>query len=313
MNINRASQYVVRVPATTANLGPGFDSLGLALDLWNEALFMVAGEGVDIQIEGEGKHILANDSGNLIYRAALRVFALTGNIPAPGLRIVCKNNIPLGSGLGSSAAAVLAGLLGGNALCQFPLGNDDLLMLASEMEGHPDNVAPGLLGSLVISTSLVPEPTEDRPHIVARQVGVMPLKIAVVVPKIDLPTKAARAALPLQVAIRDAVFNLGRTALVVEALRSGDLNLLGMVMDDRLHQPYRLKLIPGAEAALQAACEAGAAAAALSGAGPGIVAFTLEKAETIADAMVAAFAQVGVEARQWVLHVAEKGAVVLPI
>ena len=309
---NLKQKFIVRVPATTANLGPGFDSLGLALDLWNEASFSISTtEEAVLQLSGEGEDTLAADSSNLIYRAALRIFALTGNLPAPPLKITCRNLIPLGSGLGSSAAAVLTGILGGNALCHFPLSEEEILMLATEMEGHPDNVAPGLLGSLVISTSLVPEPTEDRPKIIARRVHIPPLEVAVVVPKIDLPTKTSRAALPLQVAIRDAVFNLGRTALVVEALRNGDLDLLGKVMEDRLHQPYRLKLIPGAEEALRAARLAGAAATALSGAGPGIVAFSMNGSEKIAAAMVEAFASVGVEARQWVLGISEKGAAVL--
>ena len=197
---------------------------------------------------------------------------------------------------------------GGNGLVDEPLTSAQILELATEIEGHPDNVAPGLLGGLVISTTLIPAPTDVRPPIVARRVDVPGLSVAVVVPDIDLPTRESRAALPVQVAIRDAVFNIGRVALVVEALRSGDLGLLGQVMDDRLHQPYRLKLIPGAEAALHAAKKAGAPAAALSGAGPGIVAFCTDDASGIADVMVHTFQKAGVSARAWALHVTSKGA-----
>ncbi len=299
---------IVRVPATTANLGPGFDSLGLALDLWNEALFERSESGVELSIQGEGETSLATDAGNLIIQAALRVFAASGNLPVPGLRVTCTNRIPLGSGLGSSAAATLTGLLGGNALLDNPLGSSQILEMATEMEGHPDNVAPGLLGSLVISTTLIPTPTESRPPIIARCIEVPQLAAAVVVPDVDLSTRTSRAALPVQVAIRDAVFNIGRVALVVEALRSGDLNLLGQVMDDRLHQPYRLKLIPGAEAVLLAAKKAGAAATALSGAGPGIIGFAQQGADEIAAEMIEAFRKAGVNARGWALQVACQGA-----
>lgn len=298
----------IRVPATTANLGPGFDSLGMALDLWNETTFERCASGVHIDIQGEGVEGLSRNAGNLIARSALRVFATSGHLPAPGLIIRCKNGIPLGSGLGSSAAAVLSGLLGGNGLLDQPLPSAQILELATEIEGHPDNVAPGLLGGLVISTTLIPSPTDVRPPIVARRVEVPCLSVAVVVPAIDLSTRESRAALPVQVAIRDAVFNIGRVALVVEALRSGDLDLLGQVMDDRLHQPYRLKLIPGAESALQAAKKAGARAAALSGAGPGIVAFCQDDAAAIADVMVETFKEAGVSARAWALHVTSQGA-----
>jgi len=164
------------------------------------------------------------------------------------------------------------------------------------------------MGSLVISTTLIPAPTQNRPSIVARRISVGDITAAVVVPDIDLPTRTSRAALPLQVAVRDAVFNIGRVALVVEALRSGDLDLLGQVMDDRLHQPYRLKLIPGADAVLQAAKDAGASAAALSGAGPGIVAFTRQATQSIVVAMEDAFRRAGVNARGWALRVCEDGA-----
>lgn len=298
----------IRVPATTANLGPGFDSLGLALDLWNETKFTRRVSDTRITIEGEGAGVLPLNTGNLIVQSAFKLFAASGHLPAPALEIHCKNSIPLGSGLGSSAAAVLCGLLGANAFLDNPLDQAQILELATEIEGHPDNVAPGLLGGLVISTTLIPSPMDVRPPIVARRVEVPALSAAVVVPSVDLPTRDSRAALPVQVAIRDAVFNIGRVALVVEALRSGDLGLLGLVMDDRLHQPYRLKLIPGAEAVLRAAKKAGAAAAALSGAGPGIVAFGSDDASTIAAAMIEAFKKAGVSARGWALRVATGGA-----
>ena len=294
----------VKVPATTANLGPGFDALGLALDLWNEAEFTPGEKDWTVEVTGEGAGILPTDSTNLIARAARLLFERAGK-PAPaGLRIRCTNRIPLGSGLGSSAAAAVAGLVGANALLDEPLDVIEILRLAAELEGHPDNAAPAILGGLVVAA------TQGK-DVIARKIEIPVLSVIVVVPEFNLPTHAAREALPRQVALADAVFNLGRTALVVEALRSGDLALLGQAMQDRLHQPYRLKLIPGAEAALAAARQAGAAAAALSGAGPGVVAFGRGALEPISQAMRAAFGAAGLSARAWSLSVSSQGAQVI--
>jgi homoserine kinase len=308
----------VRVPATSANLGPGFDCLGLALDLWNEATFREAGEGIRLQIQGEGSGHLPRDGRNLIARAALRVYTAAGK-PAPsGLEITCQNLVPLSSGLGSSAAASLTGLLGANALLGRPLSASQILELALAFEGHPDNVAPALYGSLVIAVcqdgcaGIERQPGFPKGENLLVQVIPIPaLEVVVVVPAFRLSTRAARAALPLRVRIEDAVFNLGRTALVVEALRSGDLDLLGQTMEDRLHQPYRLKLIPGAEAALTAARQAGAAAAALSGAGPSVIAFPFSgRAAAVSQAMQAAFRAAGLDSRSFLLSACSQGAVI---
>ncbi len=292
---------LVRVPATTANLGPGFDALGLALDLWNEAEFTLEGAaGWTVEISGEGSGVLPADATNLVIQAAQRLFDRAGRAAPAGLRLRCTNRIPLGSGLGSSAAAVVAGLVGANALLGEPLDTPGLLRLAAEIEGHPDNASAALLGGLVVVSA-------DGERLIARKIDVPHLAAVVVVPEFNLPTHAARAALPGQVAFNDAVFNLGRAALVVEALRTGDLELLGSAMQDRLHQPHRLKLVPGAGAALAAARQAGAAAAALSGAGPGVVAFGVEPLEPISQAMLAAFHAAGLPARVWMLSVTSLG------
>ncbi len=297
------NSVMVKVPATTANLGPGFDALGLALDLWNEAEFMPGDEaGWTVEVTGEGAEILPTDAANLVARSAQRLFERAGRAAPAGLRIRCANRIPLGSGLGSSAAAIVAGLVGANALLGGPLDTPGLLRLAAEIEGHPDNAAAALLGGLAVVAA-----EGEGERLVAQKIDVPHLSAAVVVPEFNLPTHAARAALPGQVALGDAVFNVGRTALVVEALRTGDLELLGRAMQDRLHQPYRLKLIPGAAAALAAALQAGAAAAALSGAGPGVVAFGKEPLEPVSQAMRAAFQTAGLPARAWVLSVTSQG------
>jgi homoserine kinase len=200
-------------------------------------------------------------------------------------------------------------LLGTNALLDQPFSNREILDMAAAIEGHPDNVAPALLGGLVIAIQNTSPPGAHEPvRITARRVPTARLFVAVAVPEMSLATRAARAALPARVPIADAVFNIGRASLVVEALRLGDMELLGEAMQDRLHQPYRLKLIPGAEPAMQAARLAGAGAAALSGAGPGVVAFAQEDAAEIASAMVAAFEAAGLKARSWALAVAQNGA-----
>jgi homoserine kinase len=303
------TSVTVRVPATTANLGPGFDCLGLALTLENQVTISTQSEGYLVEIVGEGAGILPTDRSNLVIQAILHTYR-AANAPEPrGLHIRCKNRIPTGSGLGSSAAAILAGLLGGNALLGSPLDMLELLRLGTDLEGHPDNIAAALFGGLVMVTS--PQPGENttsvQEPVILRRVSIPPPSVAVAVPDVQFSTHAARRALPSQVPLADAVYNLGRSILVVEALRTGDLELLGKVMRDRLHQPYRLKLIPGAAAALEAAREAGASAAALSGAGPGVVAFCRGPAEASALAMVTAFENAGVTARSWSLRASDSG------
>jgi homoserine kinase len=300
------SEVIVHVPATTANLGPGFDCLAMALDLWNEVSFSVSGTGIHVEIEGFGKETLPVDGSNLIVQSLQRTFQLLGCESPNGLSILCENQIPLGSGMGSSAAAVLAGVLGANELCGAPLSQVDVLNLAVEIEGHPDNAAAALFGGLVIVGN-------NGEKLVTRQLGLPRvggevLQTAVVFPDFKLSTHDARMALPTQVAFTDAVFNVGMNALVVQALIEGDLVLLGDVMQDRLHQPYRLKLIPGAEQAIKTARMNGAAAAALSGAGPSVIAIGLEDMQGVADAMIMAFRKAGLESQSFCLPVSEVGA-----
>ena len=296
----------VRVPATSANLGPGFDCLALALDLWNETTFSLEGEGLTLHSQGEGCDI-PPDERNLLLQG-MRVLCRTRGLPFPeNLTIQCRNDIPVGSGLGSSAAASLTGLLGAAALLGQPLEALDALELCAGMEGHADNAAAAVYGGLVAVAA-------GKEGWLVRSIAVPPLDVAVVLPEISLSTQAARAALPEQVAFEDAAFNLGRVVLVVEALRSGDLSLLNQAADDRLHQPYRLPLIPGGKDAIQAAYQAGASAVTISGAGPSLIAFTAGSsnaagsATAAADAMTAAFQARGVQARAFTLHASQIGA-----
>jgi homoserine kinase len=295
----------VHVPATTANLGPGFDTLGLALDLWNETEFIQTESGeLSLTISGEGEKTLPTDGTNAIAAAALQLFALVGKDPG-GLLIRCTNRIPLISGMGSSSAALLTGMLGANALLGEPFSNEDILTMATENEGHPDNVVPAMLGGLVASVV-----SGDR--IVSRKLLVSPTAITVVFPDFYFPTKAARAILPEYVLRQDAIFNVSRAVLVIKSLETGDLALLGEVMEDSLHQPYRLPLIPGAQAAIQAARQAGASAVALSGAGPSLIAFSRQPSDArIGLAMQKAFQQAGLTARIFPLNISQSGASVV--
>jgi homoserine kinase len=295
----------VRVPATTANLGPGFDALGLALDLWNEAEFSPRADGrIVVMVRGEGAGSLPTDDHNLVAASALRVFEQAGERP-PGLQINCHNTIPLASGLGSSAAAVLSGMLAANALLDGRFDQAALLEIAIQAEGHPDNVAPALLGGLVVCMA---DGEHVRLHRLAPRSGRRPIFVTVVLPECDFPTQAARAVLPVQVKRQDAIFNISRAVLVAEALCGGDLGLLGSAMEDRLHQPYRLPLIPGALAAMEAARGAGAAAVALSGAGPSLAAFSAHEDPAIGQAMQRAFAAAGISARIFDLRPSDSGA-----
>jgi len=294
----------VRVPATSANLGPGFDSLGLALDLWNETIINLAIEH-SVQVSGEGAEKLSNGESNLIIRSAQKLAECVGK-RLPPFHVDCVNRIPLSSGLGSSAAAKLTGLLGANLLLGKPLSLNGILNLAAEMEGHADNVAPAMLGGLVVSTM-------DDDKVFAHRINLgtnsdFPIHLTVVLPDFHLSTKQARDVLPNQVSMKHAVQNISRAVMVTEAFRSGDLSLLGKAMSDTLHQPYRLSLIPGGQAAMDAAKRAGAAAAALSGAGPGIIAFSSKRDPAIGEAMRRAFEEAGLQARIFQLRMSPHGA-----
>jgi homoserine kinase len=294
----------IRVPATSANLGPGFDSLGLALDLWNEAVIRLAIE-YSARVNGEGTERLSPGENNLIIRSAQKL-AETAGKRLPPFHLDCINRIPLSSGLGSSAAAKLTGLLGANLLLGKPMSIEEILNLATDMEGHPDNVAPALLGGLVVSTRENGKVFAHRIHLAGKSDS--PIHITVVLPDFHFSTGQARAALPEQVALKEAVHNIGRAMLVTEAFREGDFDLLGKAMTDTLHQPHRLSLIPGAQQAMDAAKGAGASAVALSGAGPSLIAFSSNRDTAIGEAMTRAFQEAGLSARTFHLKMSDRGA-----
>jgi homoserine kinase len=297
----------VRVPATTANIGPGFDCLGLALDLWNEVRFTLAGDEIVVTVEGSSPAGLPRDENNLVAQAFLRLCDAAGSQAPAGIRIHCDVRVPISSGLGSSSTAIVAGLLGANTLVGRPFDREAILELAADMEGHPDNVAAALLGGLTIAVQ-----KDDR--LLTKKILVPEVHVALAVPDLPVSTTASRAELPTEVSMTDAVFNLQRTPLVVEALRTGDYPLLSQVMDDRLHQAARLKHIPGGRGAWRAAQNAGAAAVAISGSGPSLIAFVslATDATRIARVMAEAFAAEGITAIPLGLAASAAGATVAP-
>lgn len=295
----------VRVPATSANLGPGFDCLALAFQLYNDVECHIEGSAVRVDIHGEGAGTLPDDEQNLMAAAALRAFDVLGHQPN-GLQMVAKNQIPLGSGLGSSAAAVLAGLLAANALLDGGMRDADILALATEFEGHADNAAAALSGGLV-AVRATPE------EILVRTLAITDLTACVVIPELDLPTSVMREALPAQVPMTAAVINQASLVLLIEALREGNFELLSAAAVDQLHEPHRLPQIPGAIGAVRAGCQAGAAAVVLSGAGPGLLAFAASGHERIGRAMARAFDEAGVRCQTLILPVERIGAQVNPV
>ena len=258
---------LVRAPATVANLGPGFDALALALDLWNEVEADTEARP-EVRVEGEGAGELPEDASNLVFRAMVWLAReVGGTLPPFALR--CRNRIPLERGLGSSAAAVVSGIVLADRLLGAGLGPDRLLEVAVDIEGHPDNVAACLRGGAVVAylsrSGWRAEPLAAHPD----------LRLAVLIPEHErLPTEDARRVLPRQVPLADAAFNAGRVALAVLALTQRP-ELLPEAVEDRLHQSRRLPLVPGARALFEELRAAGLPVC-VAGAGPSLVAFETE-------------------------------------
>jgi homoserine kinase len=258
-------RVVVRVPATSANLGPGFDTLGLALSVYDEIVVTaLPAPGVEIDVEGEGAASVARDETNLVVRAIAHAYAAVGR-ELPGLRLEARNVIPHGRGMGSSGAAVVSGLLAAKGLLEgeVDLGPETLLRLATEMEGHPDNVAPALFGGLTIAW--VDENGPQHKQLIVHR-GVAPL---VFVPEFTMSTEVARSLQPLQVPREDAVFNVSRSALLIAALMQSP-ELLMAATEDKLHQNYRAQAMPETDRLVRMLRAAGFAAV-VSGAGPSVL------------------------------------------
>ena len=297
-------EFRIRLPGSTANLGPGYDALGMALSIYNYVVVKTRSQpGASFSIEGEGEGVLPADEENLFYQAAQFVAQRAGKA-LPGIDIHMHNIVPLARGLGSSSTAIVGGVVAANHLLCEPFSQMEMLDIATAIEGHPDNVSPCLLGGLTASTM------DDNRVVCVRALPPEELRAVVAIPEFELKTQDARNVLPNTISHSDAVFSTSRACIVTAALITGNFEHLAIGMQDRLHHPYRAKLIPGFDQILAAAVKAGAWGAALSGAGPTLVALTTQNADAIGQAMIGIWAVKNVQARYSILEIDPSGATI---
>lgn len=299
------SCFTVTVPATTANLGPGFDCLGAALSLYNRVTLTRLPDTapqLSIAVTGPEASKVSQQDDNLIYQSIATFYRhLERSLPA--LQLDIQLGVPLARGLGSSATAIVAGLVGANALAGSPLSTQELLNLAIGLEGHPDNVAPALLGSCQLSVqdgeawAISSIPWAD---------GLVPV---VAIPDFELSTEVARSVLPPLYERKTAIFNVAHLGLLLQALATGRGDWLRVAMEDQIHQPYRQGLIPGYLALKQAALQAGAYNLVISGAGPTLLAITSPAtAAPVAQALQQTWQSHGISAQTQILALDRQGA-----
>lgn len=252
------------VPATSANMGSGFDSIGIAFQKYNHLWFVEIDEGLEILINKKHKLKIPTDKTNLIYKTMSDFYKMIGK-DMPGVRLIQEDYIPHTRGLGSSAACIVAGLIAANDLSGCNFDKNQLAQIAAKIEGHPDNSNPAILGGMVVGALS----KEEMRHV---KIPVPEnLSFAIMVPDFPVETEKSRGVLPYNVARKDAIFNSSRTGLLVASMITGEIDNLKMAMDDRIHQPYRLPLVPGMNDIFKRADEFGAKASYLSGAGPTLV------------------------------------------
>lgn len=292
----------IKVPATSANMGPGFDSIGIALQLYNHLWFEQIEEGLEIIIKRKHEIEIPTDKNNLIYKTMVDFFAETGNVMPP-VRLIQEDYIPMVRGLGSSAACIVAGLLAANHLSGCHYSREELAQIAAKIEGHPDNSNPALFGGMVVGATDYNEMRHVRLDLPKD------LVFAIMVPNFPVSTHDARNVLPSTYDRSDAVFNASRAALLVASIYSGSYENLSMAMQDSIHQPYRSQLIPDMERIFKAAKNYGALGAYLSGAGSTLMAVLTDKqAETFQYKMTAYLKAIPNEWQLTLLKPDEKGA-----
>ena len=305
----------VLAPATTANLGPGFDCLGMALDIWNR-LDVYAGQDDSsestVEVIGEGAGELDSGPGNLVYKAMAFLFNEAGR-EMPLVHLKCHNEIPLKRGMGSSAAAIAGGLVAANAMCSLEsasgtsesrgeFSSNELLEMAASIEGHPDNVAAAVLGGLRLVVT-------EEDQIFTAPVEVPPdIRAVLFIPDLRIATDDARSVVPQTVSRADAVYNMSRTSLLVAAMAGNHPEYLAEATKDRLHQPYRQNLFPAMKLLFQAATDAGALGVFLSGSGSTVLALTQGREMTVGYEMAEAAKQAGVEGRLKITQPTVRGA-----
>ena len=295
---------IVRVPATTANLGAGFDCIGAALSLYNQFKFSLA-DTLTIEATGAEADRVDLSSSNLAHQAFAKLFEHLQK-PVPPVKIELELGVPLARGLGSSATAIIGGLMGANALVGEPCSIGILTQLAIEMEGHPDNVVPALIGGcrLAASRGTAWEICDINWH-----PDVIPV---IAIPNFELSTAAARQVLPSSYSRADAVFNIAHMGMMLRGLETGNADWLATGLDDRIHQPYRQNLITGYVEVEQAALAAGAHGLVISGAGPTLLALsTPERSAAIAAAMQEAWRKLGIQSQVQALSIDLQGAQIL--
>lgn len=294
---------IAQIPASTTNLGSGFDTLGLAVQLYSKVKLERINRGIEITVKGESADKIPSDTTNLAYVAVKEVFSRAGK-NTDGFRITLTNGIPPSHGFGGSGTAILGGLLTANLFCGEFLSKAEILKIATEMEGHPDNVSASLLGGFVVSC------IDDGSVYCVKLPFSDDIKLVFVIPDFNLSTKKAREVLPKTVSLRDAVYNLSRSSLLVAAVSTGNSEILNIGMKDCLHQKYRTHLIPGLTEVFSAGLNAGALSVVLSGAGPTVVAFCKHSVQSVADEMQSAFLKKEIDSEVKILPVDLEGAVV---
>ncbi|MEA5502238.1 homoserine kinase [Halotia wernerae UHCC 0503] len=297
------SSVTVTVPATTANLGPGFDCIGAALTLYNEFRFTRLEEGgLTIYVTGAEAERVQTDQSNLLYQAFLKLYQYIEQTP-PSVKIKIQLGVPLARGLGSSATAIIGGLIGANELAGTPLSLLQVMELAIAMEGHPDNVVPALLGGCRLAA------TGDAGWEICDVPWYQDVVPVVAIPDFELSTKEARRVLPTEVSRADAIFNTAHLGLLLRGLETGKGEWLRAALQDKLHQPYRQALISGYDAVNAAAVAAGAYGMVISGAGPTLLALAdTTQSQAVEMAMLTAWQQVGITAVVRSLGVDTQGA-----
>lgn len=308
-----SSSVSVKVPGTTSNIGPGFDCVGAALSLHNTFTFTRPSEasvqGVSITASGIEAHRVALDESNMAYQAFLKFYRHLGKEP-PAIHLDITLGVPLARGLGSSATAIVGGLLGANALAGSPMSRDEVMAMAIAAEGHPDNVVPALMGGCRLAAS-GPDPQQAQQWVICDLPWHSSLVPVVAIPDFEVSTAEARRVMPTDYARTDAVFNMAHLGLLLRGLETGNPQWLSHALQDRIHQPYRQPLIRGYDVVHAAALEAGAYGLVISGAGPTLLTLTNPDLQaTVARAIAEAWVFAGVGVQVKVLQLDTEGAVV---
>ncbi len=307
-------KITVKAPATTANLGPGFDCLGLALPIYNEITIeetIMPGTGIEINIIDEEDEFetlsIPTDENNIVYKAVDLLYNSIGQT-ASELKISIKTKIPIAKGLGSSASVIVGGLIAANELLGRPADEAALLSIATETEGHPDNIAPCILGGFVLSS------LEDDGSIVYRKLPwPKEWKITVCIPDYELATEISRSVLPDKISLKDAAYNSRRCAMLVEAVHTKDSELMKLALKDKIHQPYRMKLVPGLKEIIEKLKhEENVLGCVLSGAGPAIVVISEGNGlDRIKEIVSQTWFDLNVRSEIKTLEIEEQGAVII--